>query len=465
MRVSLPLLFLVVPVAAFTYACEDDGGGGATGSFDAGTGQFEAGAPFDAGPVSDAAPPNEAAATGLVVNTKQLGKPIANVTVLFHDASGAVTGQTKSDASGVAKADKAPPMITVVADDTVRGGKSLLTYLGVVDGDVLNVEVPATPGNQTPVGTYNVSFTGALPNATGIDVVLNGGCSASGAGNATTVDLPVFEPCKRANNVLLAAGTDPTGYPAQIAFKKGEAAPPLNGNQAVTLPQWVTPQTVTVTAANAPPAAFLSSAFSAIADGAPFVIGQKKGALTDGGDVYAYAAGFPDAVSALVRAQQGNATQLLVKRSAVAATMPFDLATALPLVTAVDAAGTTRPDITVTAVPAAGLATTDGGMIALYWTTGTTNVQTNTWSFVVPPGTATVKVPALPTELADLAPPATATKAAGYFESDLVPGYTQFKQSILPVSGPPPAFDDRATLPTNGTARVTLWNNFDFAID
>ncbi len=460
MRVSLLPAFLL-PIAVLAYACEDDGGG-ATGTFDGGTGTFEAGAPSDAAP-ADAAVPKEAAATGVVVNVKRLVQPAANVTVLFHDATGAVTDTKKTDAAGVASATSAPAMVTVVAEDPGRG-QALLTYLGVAEGDVLNVQVPGPGPAPTPVGTFSVSFTNAVSTPpTGYEVHVNGDCIGYNAQPPIAVDL--YPSCVRQNNVLLAAATDANGYPIQLTFKKGEAAPAANQTKNVQLPIWTNPQETTVTVTNPGPGASLSSELAAISDGAPFVVGASKGSLSEAGVTYAWAQGFPEATNIKVRSQLEASSQWVLRRGAPGPSAAFDLATALPRITSIDVTGATRPDV---AVKVGALANADGGIVAVRWTkTENQNVVAYSWSFVVPPTVTSFKVPALSTELAGFAPPdgTATTVAGGYFESDLVPGYATFKSSPLPLAGPPPSLDDRAILPANGTAKVTMLGSLDFAID
>jgi hypothetical protein len=163
------------------------------------------------------------------------------------------------------------------------------------------------------------------------------------------------------------------------------------------------------------------------------------------------------------RSELAASTLIVARRTAVGPTATVDFATALPRITDVKATGATRPDITVTS--AQPLTSADGGFVVLFWSKSAGDQLTDSsWSFVLPPSTTAFKAPALPAELASSAPPDATTTGAGFFESDLVPGFAQFKTSILPVSGAPPFVDERGFLPSNGTARITLHNSLDLVI-
>ncbi len=460
MRATLPLAF-VLPLAAFAYACEDDAGGGGTGTFDAGTGTFDAGATPES---PDAAAPNEAGGKGLVVNVKSMGAPVANVTVVFHDANGAVSGQAKTDATGVTSAPAAPAMATV-AVSRPDGAGALLTYLGLAEGDVLNVEIPPEMTSEPlPVGTFGVTFTNASANAAFHEVQVNGQCFGGvGPAPMQPIVVALYPGClKQPSNVLLATAFDDGDVPLQFTFKKGEAPPAPNGNRDVLLPMWAAPQTIAVTATNAGAGAAVSGEVAQVADGAPFVVGQNAtGDFLAGGATFRYASGFAEALQVKVRSELDASTQIVVRRAAPAGNATVDFATALPRLTGLTAVGTPRPDVTLTA--ASPLATSDGGFVVLHWSklTAGENFRAFSWSFVVPPPTTSFKAPALPAELAALLPPEGTASGAGFFESDAVAGYAQFRAAILPVAGVPPFLDDRGVLPANGTTRITLHNSLE----
>jgi hypothetical protein len=463
------LLALSLPLVAFVYACEGDGGGGSSGGLDGGTGVGFDAAPSsvaDAGP-SDASPEVEASVDGIVVLARANGQPAADVVVLLHDTAGAVTAQLKTDGAGRVASKDVPAMVSVVSS-SATGPSGLLTYLGVAKGDVLNAEIGGgAPVNQTSVGSYDVSFTAPHPANTGsYEVHVNGDCIGANMGTPSLLNVPLFPGCARQSNLLYGVAKSGPGVPIGFAFKKGEAAPAANQTRAAQLPQWVAPQTTLVTATNAPVGTVLGATFAVVTEGAVFVADDGSGSLGDVGLTYRWAQGFPDATSVRVKADVLGTSRWLARRAAPAATAAFDFATALPQITAVEAKGATRPDVTITT--AASLASTDGGVVALDWSrVDAQNFRQFRWTFVVPPGTATFKVPALPDTLVGLAPPdATTSAAAGFFESDVIPGYAQTKTLPIPMLAPPPQLDDAAdALPANGTLRATLSGSLSFALD
>jgi hypothetical protein len=467
---ALNTLLLCLPLVAFVYACEDDGGGGASGGFDGGAGVgFEAGPPTtpDAGP-SDAAVPSEASVEGIVVVVREGGKPIADVSVLFHDASGAVTAELKTDAAGRVASKDVPSMVTV-SRAIFEGPGALLTYLGVEKGDVLNVELGGGPPvNQTSVGSYDVSFTApALPNTGGYEVHVNGDCIGGSDGSPSLLNVPLFPSCVRQSNLLYGVAKTSLGQTLGFAFNKGEPAPAANQTRAVQLPVWAAPQTTLVKATNAPVGTELGASFAVVTEGAVFVADDGTGSLGEGGVTYRWAQGFPDATSVRVKADANGSSRWLARRAAPTATADFDFASALPQITAVEATGAPRADVKITA--AGSLASTDGGFVTLDWSRldNNENFLRFRWTFVVPPATTTFKVPALPAALGGLAPSGTSTSAAaGFFESDGVPGYAQTRTLPTPLFGAPPQVDDGSeALPVNGTLRATLLGSLSFALD
>lgn len=457
MRARSGLVF-ALPLLGLVYACEETDTGSSSGSFDGGTGAFDAGASTPDGappPSADAAP--EAGPTGVIVNVRSNAKPLADAAVILHDATGAVIATQKTDATGRVTAAKAPAMVTVVGE--VNGEKALLTYLGVAEGDVLNVEVGALGGEQAPVGSYAVSFTApAPPSPVAYSVYVNGDCQNGNEGSPSLLTVDLYPSCLRQNNVLYGVVQNGEGVNSHFTFKKGEAPPAANASRAVTLPQWAPAQTTTVTAANVGARVDARVGFVAIADGAPF---EVESAVTVGsGATFRWGQGFPDALSArlVARNLDGADGALMVKRVAPGNAIAFDLATGLPAITKVESTGTPRPDVKVTA--SASLGGSDGGIVSLIWSKTVGNdLNQYRWSFVVPPDATTFKAPALPDTLADLAPPANVVVGAGFFEADVVPGYAQTRALVLPLGGVPPVLDTYATapLPANGTLRASLF--------
>ena len=110
-----------MPVVAlpFFVACEDGNNTSSSGGFTVPEGgSFEAGPPSEAGPVAeggtDASIDTFVPPKGAKVTVTKNGAAAADIRVIAHDATGAVTGDVKTNATGVANFATAPSMITVL---------------------------------------------------------------------------------------------------------------------------------------------------------------------------------------------------------------------------------------------------------------------------------------------------------------------------------------------------------------
>jgi hypothetical protein len=136
---TLALLSLAA-VPAGIGACEDDSAPSdpfavPPSAVDGGGGSGEA------GPPASLPPPG----TGIVVTTVRFGSPAAGLRVVFHDASGAVIGDHRTDANGKVAAPAAPSQVTVFVESP-EGYNTLLTYVDVEEGDELVVDAsPPAP--------------------------------------------------------------------------------------------------------------------------------------------------------------------------------------------------------------------------------------------------------------------------------------------------------------------------------
>lgn len=123
--------------------------------------------PFDGGALADGGPEDArtdaAAVSGLSLRVLREGRGVADLRVLFHDAEGVLLGEGRSDNEGrvvIARASS----LTLVAP-ALRGMPAPPTYLSYGDlsaGDQLTVHLPAGP-EATVVGTYDVRWEGASP--------------------------------------------------------------------------------------------------------------------------------------------------------------------------------------------------------------------------------------------------------------------------------------------------------------
>src|SRR5690242_8147552 len=104
---ALRLLWLVPPTVLGFLACEDDAGPfGPTLAFDAGG--VNVGERPDATTIPPEAGVDAPATGGVSITVRRLGVGIADVRVLFHDATGAVTGEATTDANGKATTASGP---------------------------------------------------------------------------------------------------------------------------------------------------------------------------------------------------------------------------------------------------------------------------------------------------------------------------------------------------------------------
>ncbi|MDB5215225.1 MAG: hypothetical protein JWO86_3152 [Myxococcaceae bacterium] len=465
---QLRLLALLAPVLLLPVACENSSSSpSAPFTFEAGPG-FEAGPSPEAGPLEDAGidaadvfvPP---APTGVTVTVVQGLAPQADVRVISQDATGAVIGDQKTDATGKLLITTVPNMVTVLA--TRSGAPTPVTFYAVAEGDNLVVRIEQPLPEPSTVSSYSVTFTppavAPIPNA---NVVVNGSCYGNTTDTASPVLIGLYANCALAANAILAEGSNIAGVRLGFAFKKSVPAPAANATDNVLLGAWTAPGQTTLIASNRPAGTLsLSSDLYMIANGAAFMA-TGGGALDDGGVNYATATGFSDAYQSFVRADgnfaNANVETAFIRREAVpaAATLAdFDFAAALPYITgaAIDTTTTARPSITLTS---GSLAAADGGAVAISWSTAAETL--GTWTFVLPASAAaTFKVPALPADATTFIPStAPSIDSVVFFEATQIPGYKETKS--LPIT-PTVTLDlqnGALPLPTNGTVRFTTWS-------
>jgi hypothetical protein len=466
---NLRLLAVLVPVLLAPLAACEDSSSPSAGAFDPDGGPgFEAGAQPDAGPSpvdggADVTPP---APQGVSVTVTDGKTAQPNVRVIFHDATGAVTSETKTDATGKASIATAPSMVTVLLMVNPEGIEvSNVTFTDVADGDNLVVVGPP-PGSSPLVGNYNVTFTGAAVVTGSSSFVTTGGqCASPFYSNAfgDPVQLSIFDDCLMPQNALLATASN-GGTVQGFAFLKNVALPA--GDVAVGPLAFAAPGTTTQKATGIPVGSQTSALLYAVANGSSFSMDYSTGSIDmAAGVTYSTPTGFAEAYqSAIGIRDSSSGAQLLteiVRREAVPAAgtaLTFDATTVLPLVTTTTLASPTaaRPDVTIT--PAASLATTDGGYASVRWFDDTTQTE-GSWVFVVPPTATGFKVPALPADAAAFAPVTTSyIDSVGFVESPALPGYKELKLLPVPATNDPSLLDEGTPLPANGVVRVTRWH-------
>jgi hypothetical protein len=280
----------------------------------------------------------------------------------------------------------------------------------------------------------------------------------------TLIDIPLTDGCLRAQNVVLAQSLDGAFISSGFDFVKTALKPAPGASPTLTF-TLQPPVTSTFRVTNMPvTAAIAFQRYFSIVGDLTFQASQGAGVITDpGGTAVPFATGFADAYQSYVtfRPAGGSGPEKgILRREAVSATPPaFDFTTTLPFITASDATGVARPDVTVTAD--ASLATTNGGVLLLVWTNAAS--LDATWSFVVPPGSGAFKVPALPVDAAAFVPTAGAfIDTATFVESPLLTGYKDVRAlPLAPVDAVPinKFLDSSNPLPKPGVVRFTTWSS------
>lgn len=469
---KLRLFALLAPALLLPAACEE------SSSSSGGNFNPEAGPGFEAGPVAEAGPLPEAGPDGFVPPAPPKGvtvtvteglAPKKDVRVISHDATGAVTGDVKTDATGKVTLAAAPSMVTVLASRGLNGTTPTpVTFAAVADGDTLVVAAPASIATEPlPVGAFAVTLTSSalVANSFFFDVNSGAGCSTSGQNIAGPFSITLYSECARAQNAVLATASS-SGFVQGFAFLKNVAKPAMNATANVALPAFVAAGKTSLTVANFPANAYGQGSLYGLANGAAYPFEYQSGYLDEGGTIeVSTPTGFSEAYQARVSARSNGIgplkTRSFVRRepttAPATATLAFDFATALPGITNVNITDATpaRPDVTLTSDAA--LTTADGAVAVLRWFIEAADTD-GQWTFVVPPSTTTFKAPALPADAAAFAPTAgVEVDSLTFFEATQLPGYKELK--TLPVA---PSFgvslrDEALLLPATGTVRTSSW--------
>jgi len=447
MRRTVLLLAPLVAAGAL-FACENDSSSGAPGAFTVEAGAFDA--PASDSPAPDAEPPKPA---GVTVSVTRAGLPAAGISVVFHDAAGAVLQVVATGSDGKATSTGAAPAMA----SALLGGsgavtrRHVVTWVDVKAGDVLSTIDFADP---TVVAQYEVSF-GSF--ADGGAVAYNAGSGTCGGSGDSPIAIPLSRGCLNATSSVLGIALDVASDPIAVAYKKGIAAPSTDGGVgAVTLGPWLTPSTLTVTVTNAP-AGSIDALVGEFSEGATYL--SRTRSFVGGETTLAFAPGFAEALEPAVLAVNatGGGTRALIKRIPPGPAVAFDFATALPaiLTGTNDWSNVARPVIAWTS--ASPLSGSDGGHVTLGWTD---QGHEGGWTFIVPPSATSVKAPALPAEAAAWLPTSGAfPETAGqliFADVDSVPSYDVFRKGAGRALIGPGLFSG-ALLPQNGTLRTTTF--------
>ncbi len=207
---------------------DDDTSGGSQGAGpDAGVQSNDAGdgAPIPAGDVD--------------VSVTVATKPRADVRVVFHDASGAVLSDTKTDATG--HTHGAGKQVTVVSPDPSIEDSTLtlLTYSDVEPGDRLVVDIPGPEPEPAPLGVVNVAFQVDPAITSGYDIFV-GRCGSASA-DSSPVAVQVFDACRTASGktVVYGVARDAPNVPFNVL---------VGGTNGVPLPKPGEPTSTAISA-------------------------------------------------------------------------------------------------------------------------------------------------------------------------------------------------------------------------
>lgn len=457
--------------AAFAFACEDDPSSSPgtqfpeAGTFDSSRPEFDSSVP-DAGPGPDAATPQPVT----VVVSDFVGGPVQDVTVVFHDASGAVLETKKTDTFGKATSAVNPAVaMATVALRPTGPQRELLTWTGVQGGDVLPVVLPPNdtiaqfeinlPGQFTGDGGPTFNYTAQI-----------GGCQAYSTIPNEPITVYVDPYCYRGMGAVLVSGSNANDVIVAHALKKPVASVTDAGLVTVTTDAWKAPPSdVTVSIANTTDTTGRTW-FQQIANQTAFP--ESK----DLGDVYqaqfkAASGTFVEGYNASVFFTTGfQATRVLGKRVAPTATVAFDATQLPPALTAaaVDPNARKRPVATWTG----NMGAMKGGLVRMSWMDMQQESYTK-WSIVVPANnaaTGTITAPALPATFDDILPLGDgggnaweATPEVTFVDSDLLPDYAAWRKLqgvVLPFSIVQGGNVEQAVLPQNGSFRITNWHPY-----
>lgn len=424
-----------VALIASSAGCGDDK---KSGDQDAGTSDVgsvdDAGVKEDEGAIPDRGADAGAMATVRVVN---YGEPIADVTVVFHSEDGEVLGTATTDKDGKASYDIGDGgMATAIMSHVDLG---LVTLTGIKPGD----DVVIGDGNKpqaepAEVGKASVKLPGDFAGAAGYKIDI--GCNADGEISATeaAVELAILEPClttgKKIN--VFAVAMDEYG-PIAYSAAKDVALAAAGQLTNVTLPDWSTTwQEVPFTVTSVPQSAMVLLFPGLTIDGAGMAMPDAM-AMAAAGTANASVTlpqGWTGAFGymAMVPMGEKEMSMRIDNLADVPASLALDYANDFipsPGKPNVDATDPARPKISWNASTVG-----DGTMAGIGWAPqGDPPMPTKYWVILMPPGTSSVQLPALPAELAGEAPPegATIEPEVVVFEASFIDGWDKLRLDFM----------------------------------
>jgi hypothetical protein len=391
--------------------------------------------------LADAPGPGSDSGAGVIRGTVRVtvlepggtGSPAVGATVVFLDPDGTLVKRGATDTAGKADADVLPgaSVTSIALFNTTQ--YQLQTVLGVKPGD--NLVLGSKNADSTTAGDFTVAYPVAA-GATTYEIVSPCGRIAfpapAAGGPPAAATITISNSCKRDPMELIVIAENANGLLGSIA-KTGVAFVP--GGSTTITGSYVAPRNVTVAYTNINPIITNLSMDRWIPD--DFGFDSNQAMATPGTSVTMNVTGPQASSGQIVTQVNGSAGQLQMVRQMIpgnAATYGLDIAaTLLPwintptydpanrkLVVPLDTTGTSaaKPDIFAIG--------------ARYARVDASNVTTTfTWTLFGPEATDIV-LPALPADLAAIAPGAADTvtiTGAAMLDADSVSGYDALRNS------------------------------------
>lgn len=365
----------------------------------------DSGTPADGSTTTDDASPDTGVApTEIEITVLSDNTPVSGATVVFNDATGAITSTMLTDAMGkITKAITGGETVTVangaiVADGGVGPSPDLVTIMAVKPGDKL--VVPFYPGTTIP--TVNVT----LPtNPSAIEYEAQIGRSAEGSG--TTINLQLEGsgslPLPGAPfSVLAYAYGDET---FNVAFKKGQML--TGASTAVSFVGGTQPASASwsagfgsvisnFTGVDSLGEVYISDALTMVSDAMAFQtqLTDDNNTPTARSNTYRTVSNFADSLQSMWFVADSGVRRVIKRAPGGTAMITTAASELLPIVTpgAHDTTNATRPTYKWVLGSAA---TVDGTRITVI----TPDMRADRWvewHLLVPPGATEVKLPEVP---------------------------------------------------------------------
>lgn len=466
-----PWVFAVV--LAPLYACEPDPApAGSINATDGGSSVVDGGGDSLDGSTSttDTGTPTT---TGVTLTVKKAGAPLANIRVVFGDASGSLKGEAMTDASGVVTTDGSTRYVTLVLAPDGEISPSLVTYTDVEEGDELLVDIPVKPssgGPPAPLGNFSVSFPD-VDNATDY-YVLVGSCT-DGNADGSTVTWPIYSYCTNAGKAPLAGLVKASGFgPYNMKYATRPDALAPSGGQTSVQPAFgeselQDPVVSKVRLVDANEGTLVPANVDVIRHGVIFPPGARSGTGGSGGEEFLLAPiGETLIASVMFEEDPGSiaSTRHMYRRreapggpgTAITGNVPFDFSKADSIGSiksaTIGAAEAGRPEL------AFSVGSPNPSEIALAQTAWFGSAKAGLWTVISDPKNNGWKAPALP---ADLAPPSGVTyviTALTLVTSSFYDGHKEAKKTAFDFSASRFIYD--RALPRDGSLAFTLHGEF-----